>query len=619
MSTIEVSPVSPPSGEFQQRVINDFSIQVATVNGSGSQTANNVLMRSIFQMGIPVSGKNMFPSNIQGLPTWFTIRASKHGYTGRKKEIDFLVAMNPETAREDVMKLDSGAAVVYDEPLKLNALRSDLHFYPVPYDKLVGPVCPEAKLRKLVRNMIYDGVVAWLLSIEMEEIHRALFKQFGKRKAKAAELNWGACQAGYDYASKTFTKTDPYRVERMNETAGKIIIEGNAAAALGCVFAGATVVTWYPITPSSSLVEFMIGYLKRFRVDKETGKATYAVVQAEDELSAIGMVMGAAWAGARAMTSTAGPGISLMAEFVGLGYYAEIPAVIFDVERVGPSTGLPTRTAQGDILSTALLSHGDTKHPLLFPSSPEECFQMAGTAFDLAEQFQTPVFVMTDLDLGMNNWMADPFEYPKEPIHRGKVLTAEDLERLGGFARYKDVDGDGIGYRTLPGTNHPNAAFFTRGSGHNEKAQYTEREDDYVNNMDRLARKFETLRLHVPKPIVDTRPNAQAGFVAFGTSHYAVEESRDQLRTEYGIETDYIRLKAYPFTQELRDFIGRHERVYVIEQNRDGQLLSLMRMEFDPTETAKLKSVRYYGGLPLDARTITDNVLSQEKTREESI
>jgi 2-oxoglutarate/2-oxoacid ferredoxin oxidoreductase subunit alpha len=618
MSTIEVSPVSPPSGELQKQIINDFSIQVATVNGSGSQTANNVLMRSIFQMGIPVSGKNMFPSNIQGLPTWFTIRASKYGYVGRKKEIDFLVAMNPETAREDVMKLDAGAAVVYDEPLKLNALRSDLHFYPVPYDKLVGPVCPEAKLRKLVRNMIYDGVVAWLLSIEMEEIHKALFKQFGKRKAKAAELNWGACQAGYEYASKTFTKTDPYRVERMNETAGKIIVEGNAAAALGCVFAGATVVTWYPITPSSSLVEFMIGYLKRFRIDKETGKATYAVVQAEDELSAIGMVMGAAWAGARAMTSTAGPGISLMSEFVGLGYYAEIPAVIFDVERVGPSTGLPTRTAQGDILSTALLSHGDTKHPLLFPSSPEECFHMAGDAFDLAERFQTPVFVMTDLDLGMNNWMADPFTYPTEPIRRGKVLTAEDLERLGGFARYKDVDGDGVGYRTLPGTNHPNAAFFTRGSGHNEKAQYTEREDDYVNNMDRLVRKFETIRAHVPKPVVDTRPNAQAGFVAFGTSHYAVEESRDQLRTEYGFETDYIRLKAYPFTQELRDFIARHERVYVVEQNRDAQLLSLMKMEFEPAEIAKLISVRYYGGLPIDARTVTDNVLSQEKTRKES-
>jgi 2-oxoglutarate ferredoxin oxidoreductase subunit alpha len=606
MSTIEVSPVSPPSGELQKPIINDFSIQVATVNGSGSQTANNVLMRSIFQMGIPVSGKNMF-----------TIRASKHGYIGRKKEIDFLVAMNPETAREDVMKLDAGAAVVYDEPLKLNALRSDLHFYPVPYDKLVGPVCPEAKLRKLVRNMIYDGIVAWLLSIEMEEIHKALFKQFGKRKAKAAELNWGACQAGFAYASKTFTKTDPYRVERMNKTAGKIIIEGNAAAALGCVFAGATVVTWYPITPSSSLVEFMIGYLKRFRIDKETGKATYAVVQAEDELSAIGMVMGAGWAGARAMTSTAGPGISLMSEFVGLGYYAEIPAVIFDVERVGPSTGLPTRTAQGDILSTALLSHGDTKHPLLFPSSPEECFHMAGTAFDLAERFQTPVFVMTDLDLGMNNWMADPFTYPTESIERGKVLSAADLERLGGFSRYKDVDGDGVGYRTLPGTNHPHAAYFTRGSGHNEKAQYTEREDDYVNNMERLARKFDTMRSHVPKPVLDARPNAKFGFVAFGTSHYAVEESRDQLRAEYGLESDYLRLKAYPFTQELHDFIARHDRVYVVEQNRDAQLLALMRMEFDPAETAKLFSVRYFGGLPLDARTVTDNVLSQQQARKE--
>src|SRR5579872_401258 len=433
MSTLEVSPAEPISGHPGHSVVNDFSIQIGTVNGSGSQTANTVLMRSIFQMGIPVSGKNMFPSNIQGLPTWFTIRASKHGYIARKKEIDFLVAMNPETAREDVMKLDSGAAVVYDEPLKLDALRSDLHFYPVPFDKLVGPVCPEAKLRKLVRNMIYDGIVACLLSLDMDEIHNALLKQFGKKKAKAAELNWGACQAGYDYAAKNLTKTDPYRIERMNSTAGKIIIDGNAAAALGCVFAGVTVVTWYPITPSSSLVETMIGYLRRFRIDKQTGKATYAVVQAEDELSAIGMVLGAAWAGARSATSTAGPGVSLMSEFVGLGYYAEIPAVIFDVQRVGPSTGLPTRTAQGDIISTALLSHGDTKHPLLFPRSPEECFSMAIDAFDLAEQFQTPVFVMIDLDLGMNNWMAEAFDYPTKPINRGKVLPAEDLDRLGGF------------------------------------------------------------------------------------------------------------------------------------------------------------------------------------------
>jgi 2-oxoglutarate/2-oxoacid ferredoxin oxidoreductase subunit alpha len=611
MSTLEVSPVEPSSRQAEP-VINDFSIQVATVNGSGSQTANSVMMRALFQMGIPVSGKNMFPSNIAGLPTWFTIRASKHGYIGRRKEIDFLVAMNAETAREDVMKLDSGAAVVYDEPLKLNELRSDLHFYPVPFDKLVGPVCPEAKLRKLVRNMIYDGVVAHLLSIDMEEIRKALVKQFGKKKAKAADLNFGAAQAGYEYAAKTFTKTDPYKVERMNATAGKIIIDGNAACALGCMFAGVTVVTWYPITPSSSLVETLIGYMHRFRNDPETGKATYAIVQAEDELASIGMALGAGWAGARSMTATAGPGISLMSEFIGLGYYADIPTVVFDVERVGPSTGLPTRTQQGDLLTTATLSHGDTKHPMFFPCSPEECFSMTMEAFNFAERFQTPTFVMTDLDLGMNNWMADPFDYPAEPINRGKVLTAEDLDKLGGFQRYKDIDGDGVGYRTLPGTNHPNASYFTRGSGHNEKAQYTEREDDYINNMDRLAHKFEAMRKAVPAPVVRTAEGAKIGFVAIGTSDYAVNESCDQLKSEYQIDASYMRLKAYPFTEDLKDFIRRHDRVYVVDQNRDAQLLGLMRLEFDVELLAKLRSIRYYGGLPLDARTVTDELVKQE-------
>jgi 2-oxoglutarate ferredoxin oxidoreductase subunit alpha len=520
--------------------------------------------------------------------------------------------MNPETAREDVMKLEPGAAVVYDEPLKLSELRSDLHFYPVPFDKLVGPVCPEAKLRKLVKNMIYDGIVAWVLSIEMEEIHKALFRQFGPKKKKAADLNWGACQAGYEYAAKTFTKTDPYRVERMNATAGKIIIEGNQAAALGCVYAGVTFVSWYPITPSSSLVEYTIGYLKRFRHDKESGKATYAVVQAEDELAAVGMVLGAAWAGARSMTSSSGPGISLMSEFVGLGYYTELPGVIFDVQRVGPSTGLPTRTAQSDVLSTALLSHGDTKHPLLLPASPEECYQLAMEAFELAEFFQTPVFVMLDLDLGMNSWMAEPFAYPTKDIHRGKVLGKEDLERLGGFARYKDVDGDGVGYRTLPGTDHPQAAYFTRGSGHNEKAQYSEREDDYVNNMDRLRRKFETIRTKLPAPVVELKEKASVGIIAFGSSHYAVEECRDQLRTEHGIETSYLRLKAYPFSDEVLKFIDAHDHVYVIEQNRDAQMLGLMRLDFDPPEIAKLRSIRYYGGLPLDARTLSEEFIRQE-------
>jgi 2-oxoglutarate/2-oxoacid ferredoxin oxidoreductase subunit alpha len=612
MSTLEVSPAEAHVGQLPGPIVNDFSIQVATVNGSGSQTANNVLMRSIFQMGIPVSGKNMFPSNIAGLPTWFTIRASKTGHVARRKEIDFLIAMNPETAREDVMKLPSGAAVVYDEPFKLNDLRSDLHFYPVPFDKLVGPVCPEAKLRKLVRNMIYDGVVAWVLSVEMEEMRNALVRQFGKRKAKAADLNWGAAQAGYDFAAKTFTKTDPFRVSRMNSTAGKIIIDGNSACALGAMFAGVTVVTWYPITPSSSLVESLQIYLKKYRHDPETGKATYAVVQAEDELASIGMALGAGWAGARSMTSTAGPGISLMSEFIGLGYYAEIPTVVFDVERVGPSTGLPTRTMQGDILSNALLSHGDTRHPMFFPASPEECFNLTIDAFEFAEKFQTPVFVMTDLDLGMNSWMADPFPYPEKPIDRGKVLSAEDLNRLGGFGRYEDVDGDGIPYRTLPGTKHPKAAYFTRGSGHNAKAQYTEREDDYVDNMDRLARKFETMRQFVPAPVVSVNPTANIGYVASGTSDYAVRESIEQLRDEHDIETSYLRLRAYPFTAELADFIRRHDRVYVVDQNRDAQWLSLMRLELDPELIAKLRSVRYYGGLPLDARTLTDDVAIQE-------
>ena len=612
MSTFQ-APAEATRAEMEGRpVVNDFSIQIATVNGSGSQTANSVLMRSLFQMGIPVSAKNLFPSNIAGLPTWFTIRASQRGWVARNRNPELLVAMNPESARDDVMGLEAGAAVVYDEPLKLGDLRSDVHFYPVPFDKLVAPVCPEAKLRKLVRNMIYDGVVARLLGIEMEEVHLALSKQFGLRKAKAADLNWGAVQAGFDYAANNLPKQDPFRVERMHATEGKIIIEGNAACALGALFAGVTVVTWYPITPSTSVVEALMGYLKRFRLDPETGKATFAVLQAEDELAAIGMAIGAGWAGARSMTATSGPGISLMSEFTGLGYYVEAPAVIFDVQRVGPSTGLPTRTAQGDILSTAFLSHGDTKHPLLFPSCPEECFTMAQTAFDLAEEFQTPVFVMTDLDLGMNHWMSDAFEYPTAPIRRGKVLTAADLDRLGGFARYKDVDGDGVGYRTLPGTNHPGAAFFTRGSGHTDSAKYSERSEDYIHNVDRLARKFETIRSHVPPPQVELNENASIGIVCFGTSRHAVEESRDQLRAEFGLETGYLRLKAYPFTEHLSHFIEHHARVYVVEQNRDGQMLALMRMELEPGEIGKLLSVRYYGGLPLDARTVTEAIVRQE-------
>jgi 2-oxoglutarate/2-oxoacid ferredoxin oxidoreductase subunit alpha len=596
--------------EGQNRVVNDFSIQVATVNGSGSQSANTVLLRSIFQMGIPVSGKNLFPSNIAGLPTWYTIRASKYGYVARKKEIDFLVAMNAETAREDVMSLRPGAACVYDEPLNLSALRNDVTFYSVPFDKLVAPVCPEAKLRRLVKNMIYVGVVDALLGIDLGESQKAVLKHFAAKK-KAAELNIAAIRAGADYVKATFTKQDRFYIEPMNENQGKLIIDGNAAAALGCMFAGVTVVTWYPITPSSSLVEQLIDYLKEYRIDKD-GKATFAVVQAEDELAAVGMVIGAGWAGARAMTSTSGPGISLMGEFAGLGYYAEIPGVIFDIQRVGPSTGLPTRTMQGDLLKCAFLSHGDTKHLLLLPASVDECFSFAMEAFDLSEKFQTPVFVLSDLDLGMNNWMAAPFKYPEKPIARGKILDAEELQRLGGFARYKDVDGDGIPYRTLPGNGHPQAAYFTRGSGHNEKGQYSERPDDYVQNMDRLARKFETARGAVPAPVKHVDGTSKIGIIAFGTSHWAILESCDQLREEYRVKTDYLRIRAYPFNPDVHEFVANHERIYVVDQNRDAQMLQLLKLDLPPEQLPKLRSVRHYNGLPVDARSITDEIISQE-------
>ena len=602
---------SPPA---TRRIVNDFSIQVATVNGSGSQTANLVLLRTIFRMGIPVSGKNLFPSNIAGLPTWYTIRANRDGYIARKQDIDFLVAMNAQTAQEDVVSLKSGAAVVYDEPLNLAALRDDLVFYAVPFDKLVAGVCRDAKLRRLVRNMIYDGVLASLLGLDRAEMERALEKQLG-RKPKAVALNREALDVGFAHAEQHFEKHDPYFVEPMNATSGQVLIDGNAAAAIGAMMAGVTVVTWYPITPSSSLCETLIDYLRRYRIDQETGKATFAVVQAEDEIAAIGMAIGAGWAGARSMTSTSGPGVSLMSEFAGLGYYAEVPAVIFDVQRVGPSTGLPTRTAQGDVLSTAFLSHGDTRHLMLFPSSVEECYSMAIEAFDLAERFQTPVFVMSDLDLGMNTWMSQPFQYPEKPLDRGKVLDAETLERIGKFGRYRDVDGDGIPYRSVPGDPMP--AYFCRGSGHNEWAQYSERPDDYRKNIDRLRSKLETARNWLPAPVVTINRKASIGVIAYGTTHWAVVESRDQLVDEEDLQTSYYRVCAYPFRDALTSFIERHDRVYVIEQNRDGQMLCLMKLDLAPELAGRLRSVLHYAGHPIDARTITESILIQEGYRVE--
>jgi 2-oxoglutarate/2-oxoacid ferredoxin oxidoreductase subunit alpha len=612
--TSPLPSVEPAETAERLDVVNDFSIQVATVNGSGSQTANLVLLRSIFQMGVPVSGKNLFPSNIAGLPTWYTIRANHRGYVSRKKEIDFLVAMNPETAREDVLALEPGRAVVYDEPLKLDALRSDLVFYPVPFDKIVAAVCPDAKLRRLVKNMIYDGILAHLLSIDLKEMEIALGRQLGK-KPKAMQLNMGALEAGAKYAAEHLAKRDPYRLERMNQTAGQILVDGNAAAAMGCMFAGVTVVAWYPITPSSSLPETLIDYMRKYRMDKETGKATFAIVQAEDEIAALGMVLGATWAGARAMTSTSGPGISLMSEFAGLAYYSEVPAVVFDIQRIGPSTGLPTRTSQGDLLFVALHSHGDTRHVMLLPASVQECYEMAMEAFDLAERLQTIIYVMSDLDLGMNTWMAEPFTYPDKPLDRGKVLDETKVRELGAsWGRYKDVDGDGIAWRSLPGTGAP--AYFTRGSGHNEIAQYTERPDDYVRNLDRLARKFDTARTMVPRPVVEGADDTDAhvGIIGFGSSHWAIEEARDQLREEAGLRTAYLRLRAYPFTPEVDDFIRGYDRIYVVEQNRDAQMLSLLLMDGEAQFAARLRSVLHYNGLPIDARSITDEILRQEQS-----
>ena len=617
MALSDVAVADRPAARGKGRIVNDFSIQVATVNGSGSQTANLVLLRSIFRMGVPVSGKNLFPSNIAGLPTWFTIRANKDGYIARKDRVDILVAMNRETANEDVLSLSRGAAVVYDEPLALDTKRDDLIFYPVPFDKLVSGISTSPKLRRFVRNMIYDGVLAKLLDIDLARMEEALEKQLG-RKPKAVALNKEALEIGFEYAAQHFEKRDPYVVAPLDRTKDLMLIEGNAAAAIGSLMAGVTVVTWYPITPSSSLCETLIDYLRKYRIDEKTGKATFAVVQAEDEIAALGMAIGAGWAGARSMTSTSGPGVSLMSEFAGLGYYGEVPAVIFNIQRVGPSTGLPTRTAQGDVISTAFLSHGDTRHLMLFPSSVKECYDMAIEAFDLAERFQTPVFVMSDLDLGMNTWMSERFEYPDRPLDRGKVLDEETLGRIGAFGRYRDVDGDGIPYRTLPGDHMP--AYFCRGSGHNDSAQYSERPDDYQNNVDRLTRKFEQARNWMPTPEHDERKEATVGIVAYGTSHWAVVESRDQLRAEESLETSYYRIRGYPFrTAPLARFIERHERVYVVEQNRDAQMLSLMKLELAPELIRRLRSVRHYTGLPIDARSITDSVLLQEGLRIERV
>lgn len=604
MGVIEAVPMSTAVTE-RPSPVNDFSMVVATVNGTGSQTANLALLRAFFKMGIPVNGKNIFPSNIQGLPTWYHIRVSHEGYVARRHTSEVLVAFNQATVQEDINNLPPGGVCIYNADWRSVPQRDDVTYYGVPVNQFVRDTGMKGKLRDYIANMVYVGTVAYLLDVPVAKIDEALDHQFDGRR-KLVDSNMSVVRAAYEWAAANLAKQDPYRVEPMDATAGQIVITGNEAAALGSVFGGVSVVAWYPITPSTSLVDALNVYLPQLRTDPETGNATYAVVQAEDELAAIGMLLGAGWTGARAMTATSGPGISLMAEFTGLGYFAEIPAVIWDVQRVGPSTGMPTRTGQGDVLFTYYLGHGDTKNIILLPATVKECFEFGGASFDLAEQLQTPVFVLSDLDLGMNNWMSDPFTYPTEPLQRGKVLSAADVQERG-FARYKDIDGDGITYRTLPGNEHPRAAWFARGTGHNANAVYSERPEDWANNMARLARKFETARDMVPAPVIDEVDGAEFGIIAYGTTQFAIDEARDRLAAD-GIKSSFMRLRALPVNQEVRDFIGRYERVYVVELNRDGQMHKILQTEV-PEIAARLISLADMDGMPLTARWVVERIL----------
>ena len=584
------------------RRVNDVVITVATSNGTGSQSANLILLRTIFAMGVPVSGKNMFPSNIQGLPTWFTIRANARGWLARRADADIMVAMNVESVADDIASLRPGATLILHEDLKRHLNRDDLRVHLVPFGSLVAAACPDARLRRLAVNIMYVGVLAWLLDLDLDEMRRALGRQFAS-KPRAAELNEACAMAAFQWAAENLPRSPEHVIRRAGLTEGMLLMEGNHATALGLLFGGISVLAWYPITPSSSVCEVLIDYLAKYRHDPVTGRATYATVQAEDELGAMAMVVGAGWAGARAATATSGPGISLMAELAGLAHFAEIPAVIVDVQRMGPSTGLPTRTSQGDILSAFHLSHGDCRHPLLIPADMRECYEFAALAPDLAERLQTPVFVMTDLDLGMNTWMTEPFDVPDRPIDRGKVLDAAALEDVAEFARYRDVDGDAIPYRTLPGTRNPKAAFYTRGTGHTDRATYSEKATDWAANLGRLARKLETARALLPPAVIDGQPGAAIGILAYGSSDPAIGEARAILAEEHGVATSYCRVRALPAGDDVAGFLASHRVVLVVEQNRDGQMAAILRAEF-PRQSAGIRVVAHYNGLPLDAATV---------------
>jgi 2-oxoglutarate/2-oxoacid ferredoxin oxidoreductase subunit alpha len=587
--------------------VNDFVVKFANVNGTGSASANSLIMKAIFRMGVPVTGKNYFPSNIQGLPTWYEIRVTRDAYAARASQVDIMLAMNAETYSRDVRELSSGGYLIYDSTWPRSALlqRGDITVIPVPLAKLVNENFDGVRNRILLKNIAYAGVLAALIDVDLEVISGLLSESYGK-KPKLLDSNTKALRLGYNYVKENLTSPLPLRVEHLDKTRGHIMIDGNTAAGLGCVYAGATVGAWYPITPSTSLMDAFKGFCERFRVDPETGERNFAVLQAEDELAAVGMVLGASWNGARAFTPTSGPGISLMNEFVGLAYYAEVPCVIFDVQRVGPSTGMPTRTQQSDIMLCAYASHGDTRHVLLFPANPEECFYMAVQAFDIAERLQTPVFVMSDLDIGMNDWMCPDLQWDDAfRPDRGKMLSAEELAGLEKFYRYVDRDDDAITYRTLPGTSSK-GAYFTRGSGHNQYGGYTEDSAEYQFVLDRLKRKFAGAPKYLPKPAMIGKGGSEVGIVSLGSCDGAIREALDVLGRQK-IDVDYLRVKSFPFNNDVEVFLKSHSTIFVVEQNRDAQFRSLLTLE-TAVEKSKLNSILSYSGLPMSADPIVNGI-----------
>lgn len=588
--------------------VNDFSFKIGTVNGTGSASANGLLMQAIFRMGIPVTGKNIFPSNILGLPTWYEIRVSKDGYTARPSEVDLVVALNPSTYAKDVATVRPGGFLLYDSswPLDPDLVREGITIMGIPFGRICVENFQGDRDRTLLRNIVYAGSLAALLNIDMDVVSGMLSEKYGK-KPKLLESNHKAIQLGYEYAKANFQCPLPFHLEKMDATSDSILIDGNTACALGAVFAGATVGAWYPITPATALMEQFKAFCEKYRVDKATGEHKYAILQAEDELAAAGIIIGAGWAGARAFTNTSGPGISLMQEFIGLAYYTDIPAVFFDIQRCGPATGMPTRTQQADLMSLAYASHGDTKHLVLFPANPGEAFELAVQSFDLAERLQTPVFVATDLDIGMNDWMVKRLSWDDSyRPDRGKVLHKEDLDKIQKFSRYLDVDGDGIAARTLPGVGGK-GAYFVRGSGHDKHAAYTEDSDAYQELVDRLKRKFEYAATVMPKPVYTLQPGAEVGLVTIGGCDAAVREAADRLRDQ-GVTVDVMRIRAFPFGSEVREFFDAHDRNFVIEQNRDAQLRALLAVELGIPRDS-MTSILDYGGMPLTAKVVVDGVL----------